>query len=495
MIYSASILYPVASMVLEHPISILASILLCILTYQVFLHPLRQYPGPLIAKFTNGYTAFFAMRRSLHEQTFADHKKYGSVIRHSPNKLVFNTMTALKQIYQSERVTKPVNYLANQTNPGSFNTWNSTDREIHRQKRRLMAPAVNERSMKTFEPIIIEQVDIFLKQIASRRGSPINMKSQCVNLAMDIIGLLSFGFALKCQTEEDHRFLADRITISNRRLNTYMQVPFIPQYRIQSLINMLWFRARERVHHLIEHMVKSRMKQSQDARHDFYSFVANALRVAEGKNLRVNDLWTEAILFIVAATFFCLAHNPSCYQKVAREIRASFQVGSEICSSKLASCRYLRACIDESLRLSPPIPGTLWRQQASDDTGPSLFTVDGHVIPRGTYDYFPDPFRYDPERWLADKGMNTSKLEPFAPFSTGSRGCPGKAMAYMELSLVLAKSLWYFDFQPAPGSLGQVGCGKGGEFRLYDVYISTHDGPWLNFTPRKGFSEDFLGAE
>ena len=35
--------------------------------------------------------------------------------------------------------------------------------------------------------------------------------------------------------------------------------------------------------------------------------------------------------------------------------------------------------------MSPPVPGTLWRQQASDDYGDKPIVIDGHVIPRGTY--------------------------------------------------------------------------------------------------------------
>ncbi|KAI1174894.1 cytochrome P450 [Nemania sp. FL0916] len=504
-------LYVTAS---TYPIyTIAATIFFLALSYQILFHPLQQYPGPLVAKFTNGYGAFYSLKRSLHIQTLEDHRQYGPVIRHGPHKLVFNTATALKQIYQNERLTKPVSYLSNQAKPGSHNTWNSLDRDMHRRKRKLMAPAVNERSMKNFEPIIIEQVNIFLKQIAACQGNPIDMKDRCNYLGMDIVGLLSFGFPLHCQTEEKYRYFADHMAVSNRRLNVYMQIPFIARYRVQTLINMIWFKSKERVYGLIEHMVKSRMQQPQDAIHDFYSFVAGVLKTAEGQSLRVNDLWMEAILFIVAggdttstaiaATFFYLANHPDCHARAANEIRSSFQSGGEICGSKLAGCRYLRACIDESLRLSPPIPGTPWRQQAADDTDKSPFIIDGHVIPSGTYvgvnayaiqhneDYFPDPYKYDPERWLEPKNTKGPMPEPLAAFSTGSRGCPGKAMAYMELGLALAKSLWYFDFKPAPGDLGRVGFDKTGEFRIYDVYISTHDGPWLSFTPRKAFLEDF----
>lgn len=176
---------------------------------------------------------------------------------------------------------------------------------------------------------------------------------------------------------------------------------------------------------------------------------------------------------------------------------------------------YLRACIDEAIRMSPPAAGILWRDLAPDDDKNQPFVVDGQVIPRGTIvglntyslhhneDYFPDPFSYDPERWLdsSDYSSETKRImrDAFAPFSIGPRGCAGKAMAYLETSLVLAKTMWYFDFETSSGQLGVIGAGKAGaeegrerpsEFQLYDIFNMAHDGPYLNFRVRGDFWKD-----
>ncbi|OTA60263.1 cytochrome P450 [Hypoxylon sp. EC38] len=476
-----------------------ASILL-IISYYILLHPLSQYPGPFVAKFTDGYGAFYALRRSLHLVTWKQHLQYGPVIRQGPNKLVFNSAAALKDIYQNERVTKSVNYLSNQASPGSYNAWNALDRSMHRQRRKLIGPAVNERSMRAFEPTMIDQVNIFFKQVALAQGHPIDMKKRCNYLGMDIVCLLSFGFPIHSQTEEKYRFLPEEIARGNRRLNAYLQVPTIAKHRLQVPINMIWYKSREKVFRLLEFMIKSRMKEEQNAKHDLYSFIADTLKTEEGKSLRVNDLWMEAILFTVAggdttstamaATLFYVARHRECYEKLAKEIRSTFETGNDISGSKLASCQYLRACIDEALRMSPPIPGTLWRQLAPDEDANKPFVVDGH-------DYFPDPFTYKPERWLNPNaeedapGSRKAMHDAFAPFSLGSRGCAGKAMAYLEINLLIAKTLWYFDFKPAPGKLGDIGLSDKGEFHIYDVFISTHNGPWLVFTPRSTLAEDF----
>lgn len=66
-------------------------------------------------------------------------------------------------------------------------------------------------------------------------------------------------------------------------------------------------------------------------------------------------------------------------------------------------------------------------------------------------------------------------------------------MAYMEISLAVAKALWHFDFCQAAGDLGEVGAGAPGmelgrerseEFQLFDHFTASHDGPYLEFRGR-----------
>lgn len=53
---------------------------------------------------------------------------------------------------------------------------------------------------------------------------------------------------------------------------------------------------------------------------------------------------------------------------------------------------------------------------------------------------FPDPERFNPERWLSDSLTDEAK-ELFMPYSKGPRVCLGKNLAQMELKLVTAAIL------------------------------------------------------
>ncbi|KAI1171060.1 cytochrome P450 [Nemania sp. FL0916] len=506
----------------DHPILLYA---LCFLIpYALFnlyrhitLHPLRRYPGPLLAKVTDLYALRYALSTDLHRQTYLDHLKYGSVVRHGPNKLVFNSVQALHDIHHANRLTKSRVYLASVQGPNTLNLFNAIDPEFHRTRRQLVAPVVNDKSMRIFEPTMIEQVDIFIEKLRpSSQGSEsqyVDMTARCKYLGMDIVGLLAFGYNLKLQTDDPNRFIIETLRISNYFLNLQMQQPIMRHFKFDLLLYARSILKGKSYLATIAKMIEQRMSQPDDGQHDFYAFVANEMKTSRTGKVWGSEIWAEAIFFLSAggdtistalsALFFYLSRSTQSYQRLAAEIRSSFATGDEIKGSQLANCRYLRACIDETLRMSPPLPGTLWREEMSkghDNT--QALVIDGHAVPPGTQvgvnlyalhhneQYFTDPFKFYPERWLPECS-NMANRKAFAPFLVGPRSCAGKVMAYLEASLVIAKTLWYFDFEVAPGKLGDIGSSKppgtrhitaeSQEYRLQDIVVSSHQGPYLQF--------------
>lgn len=165
--------------------------------------------------------------------------------------------------------------------------------------------------------------------------------------------------------------------------------------------------------------------------------------------------------------------------------------------------------------MTPPVVTTLWREIPKSAEDPEPLFIDGHFIPPGTeagvniytihHDerYFPDPYNFNPERWLGDEsildedGKEARKImyDAFTPFSSGPRGCAGKAMAYLEASLTIVKTFWYLDFERPTNNrkVDQVGEGVEGktdgrgrklEFQVKDHFSSVHNGPNLVFKLR-----------
>ncbi|KAF2964129.1 hypothetical protein GQX73_g9454 [Xylaria multiplex] len=520
----------VLPLIITYTVACIISLLFLTASRLIF-HPLRNYPGPLLARLTDAYPGYFAIRKCLHLKTYYNFQKYGPVLRQAPNRLIFNTITALHDIYLNPKVTKGDSYRSSQLRAKYPSIINAIDRDQHRRKRKFIGQALTERSMRSFEPVMSSQIDIFLKILlrSSRKGNPIpvNVSKQCQYLGVDVIGMLAFGHQFKTQTEDSFRFIPQVIDAMSWRINTYMHFPLLSY--LENVLAILGKRQVIRFGDAVTSMIKARMAQDKDAHHDLYSIVADYIGKGQ-QGLYRGELWPEAILFIMAggtttattmsAMFFYLSRNPAVYSTLATEIRSTFKSADEIHSgSQLNSCKYLRACIDETLRMSPPSLAILWRQQEARDHGNDPFIVDGHIIPPGTQvgvslyslfhneEYFPNSFTFMPERWLdspvggedavsGHETVSTTIRKAFVPFLIGDRACAGKPMAYLEASLTLARVLWFFDFEVAPGQVESSGAGKPGrtdgrgrpdEFQLDDIFVAAHDGPTLIFNRRDDF--------
>ena len=264
---------------------------------------------------------------------------------------------------------------------------------------------------------------------------------------------------------------------------------------------------------------RERTKLGLDSdRKDFFYYLLTAKDPETGQGFTESELWGESNLMIIAGSdttstamagsFFYLTHNASALARVTEEIRSAFSSLDEIVQgSKLASCSFLHACIDESMRMSPPVGGGLPRCVL-----PGGITVDDEFLPAGVdvlvphyaihhnAAYYPKPFSYTPERWLPNAAGTPTELvehnalaqSAFCPFSIGPRGCIGKGLAYVELMTTLARVFWLFDIRVAPGTHAGEGHEAFGEMRrrkeeyqLMDTFTSRKTGPLVQFKIRQ----------
>ncbi len=69
------------------------------LLYLIFLHPLRRFPGTLLAKITPLQLVYQCRRVRRSEWVLQQHRKYGDVIRIAPNYVSIATPDAVGQLY------------------------------------------------------------------------------------------------------------------------------------------------------------------------------------------------------------------------------------------------------------------------------------------------------------------------------------------------------------------------------------------------------------
>jgi cytochrome P450 len=134
------------------------------------------------------------------------------------------------------------------------------------------------------------------------------------------------------------------------------------------------------------------------------------------------------------------------------EVRGAFKSETDVTIDELAKLPYLNACIEEGLRMYPPISSGLPRVTPQEGAMIAGKSVPGNVSVAvnhwATYQStvnFLNPSTFVPERFLGDPKYANDNFAALQPFSTGPRNCIGKNLAYHEMRLLLTMMLLTFD--------------------------------------------------
>jgi cytochrome P450 len=152
-------------------------------------------------------------------------------------------------------------------------------------------------------------------------------------------------------------------------------------------------------------------------------------------------------------TFYLLAKNPDVRTKMEAELDA---LGRAPDYDDLKQLPYTLAIFKEAMRLYPP--AYVLGRRATEDV-----VLGDHLIRRGAIvmvntigihhraDLFPDPTKFDPERFLGDKEKQLPRCA-YMPFGAGPRVCIGNHFALMEGHVLLATIARKLRFELAPDS-------------------------------------------
>lgn len=94
---------------------------------------------------------------------------------------------------------------------------------------------------------------------------------------------------------------------------------------------------------------------------------------------------SETTATVLSGLSYCLLHYPETYKKLVGEIRSAFNTYEEITGISSDRLPYLKACVEETLRVYPVVPFGLPRLSPGE-------TVDGVYVPEGVC--FLRPHRY-----------------------------------------------------------------------------------------------------
>lgn len=162
---------------------------------------------------------------------------------------------------------------------------------------------------------------------------------------------------------------------------------------------------------------------------------------------------TETTAATLTWAFHELSQNPDVERRLRDELRGVLG-GRPAGYDDLAALPYTQAVVNEVLRRYSLL--MLFRRAETP------VVIDGVPLPVGTDvmfsqidlhrdgNAFPEPDRFNPDRWLVDRGQLPAR-EAFIPFGDGNRRCIGEGYAQTKAAIALATILGRWRLVPEPG--------------------------------------------
>ncbi|KAI1274965.1 benzoate 4-monooxygenase cytochrome P450 [Xylaria sp. FL0933] len=508
--------------------------------YNLFLHPLANVPGPFWARVSGIPSWYYAYRGDRHIWLRKQFQTYGYRVRIEPNTVLFCDPQAYAAIYNMKaNVRRGRFYEAFKKDANDTTTLTCIDVAAHAKRRRHLNLCFTEKSIRAASTFVINHVDRWIQIITEGPqdgdgwSQPMDFSEKVDALIFDIMADLSFGksFDIKEPTDNPLKRTPHNISEYMRFFYLMSRVPFLgfllwlKPRGLDKLFELMAPLAARQYNQFVYDSVTDRialqkeqeMKPEEERRQDMFYFLAEARDPKTGARVyNENDLRAESNLLIIAGSdttaislsgiLFYLTGDPPRCQKLAEEIRTTFKSLDEIVyGQKLQSCTYLRACIDEGIRLTPAGPSELPREIRRGG-----LHVKGQFYPAGTIvgaapwtnshneEVYGDAETFRPERWIVDEQAGVTK-ESFArakagfhPFLSGPGNCVGQNLAMAEMQITLARTLYQLDVRRAPGStLGggspDLGYGRSdpNQLQLVDAYVSLRRGPEVQFRRRR----------
>jgi cytochrome P450 len=351
--------------------------------------------------------------------------------------------------------------------------------EVWQRQRRMVMAGFDPGHVRAYFPALLKVAGRLRGrwQKAADARTPIDLQADLMRFTVDAISGLAFGADVNTLESDDdviqrhlnqifpalaRRTFAPfpwwryvRLPADRRLERTVLEVKaaierFIAEARARLVADP---GLRERPQNLLEAMIVAADQEGSGV--DDHAVAGNVLTMLlAGEDTTANTL---------AWMIHLLKRNPAALARARDEVLRVAPDPAAFTPEQMGALDYLEACAHETMRLKPVAPAL--PVQAVRDT-----TIAGVEVPAETVvfglmrhdaldaKYFPDPAEFRPERWLAgatNAGAAASAKRVSMPFGAGTRVCPGRYLALMEMKLAMAMLLSSFDIESADTADGQ----------------------------------------
>ena len=313
----------------------------------------------------------------------------------------------------------------------------------HRSQRQVAQPAFHRQRIPEYADMIVQE-GVRMRD-RWRDGEQRDIARDMMHLTLNVVAGTLFATDLRNEVDE----LADAI---NRIMGLYNFLVMLPA--AEWLVHVrppglaAFVRARKRIDAVVYRMIEAHRKAGHNGGSllDLMLAASPDHSAASEQSLRDQVITIflagyETVANALAWTWYLLSQNPECERRFHDEIDRELQ-DRPPAFEDVPRLRYTEMVLAESMRLYPPA-WAMGRYARNDFRLGEFFlpakttVLISQFIMHRDARFFPDPLRFNPERFTPEAKARRTKFTYF-PFGAGFRQCIGESFAWMEGVLLLA---------------------------------------------------------
>ncbi|XP_066289259.1 cytochrome P450 2D6-like [Branchiostoma lanceolatum] len=407
--------------------------------------------------------------------------------------VVLNGHRAIKEALVDKRevfADRPDNYVVDGMSGWGQGIATTKWSQSYRERKRFATSALKTLGMKagsdTVEKGVLEEVHCLQDRISQSKGQPTYLSGDLGIATANVIASMVFGRRFEYD-DSYFRGLTDALLLAYIKLGESQAINVFPMLRFVPIVKRAGLEALDcgrKVDDFIREEVRRHRATAPpgDKPRDFIDLCLQEIDKNKAE-MTSEGITEEHMVFMVHDLFFAgietihstllwgflyLAMHQDIQEKVHAELDSVMgkDPSHDVTLSHRPQLPYTEATLMEVQRVRYVVPLSIPHATAA------ATTFRGFQLPAGTTvianlwsihmdpEYWPDPERFDPERFLDVEGKVINNPDSFLPFSAGRRVCLGGQLAKMELFLLFASLLRHFTFKLPEGAAepSTLGC-------------------------------------
>ncbi|MCU1223136.1 MAG: cytochrome [Edaphobacter sp.] len=321
----------------------------------------------------------------------------------------------------------------------------TSDDPIHMRQRRIAAPAFHRQRINAYADEIVTCAAT--QRDTWQPGQQLDISAASMALSLEIVARTLFN----TEVTGDIRRINDEVNTIMDLYNFIVAFPRLESFLHLPIPGLIKFRrSKARLDAVVNRLIAEHRAAAID-KGDLLSMLISSRDEEDTQNAGMSDeqIRDEVLTIFLAGyetvanaltwTWYLLSQNPEVESKLHAELDAVLGTGPAQRLPTLAdypTLRYTEQVFAESMRLYPPA-WAMGRMSTQPVTlGPYRIPAGAHFffsqyMMSRTPQYFPDPLRFDPDRFTPENKAARPKFTYF-PFGGGGRQCIGESFAWME---------------------------------------------------------------